>query len=95
MRFLTNVCGMMQVPVLYDKQSKTIVSNESADIIRMFATECQVSSVLSDAPNDASACMFVAVVMTTMSPLHVCTPSYVTLWPISLQPQNAMFNKTA
>ena len=33
---------VLQVPVLYDKQTKTIVSNESADIIRMFATECQV-----------------------------------------------------
>lgn len=33
---------MLQVPILYDKQTKTIVSNESADIIRMFATECQV-----------------------------------------------------
>ncbi len=32
----------MQVPVLFDKKTKTIVSNESADIIRMFATECQV-----------------------------------------------------
>ena len=32
----------MQVPVLFDKESMTIVSNESADIIRMFATECQV-----------------------------------------------------
>ena len=32
----------IQVPVLFDKKTKTIVSNESADIIRMFATECQV-----------------------------------------------------
>ena len=32
----------IQVPVLFDKKIKTIVSNESADIIRMLATECQV-----------------------------------------------------
>ena len=29
---------MMQVPVLWDKKTQKIVSNESADIIRMFAT---------------------------------------------------------
>jgi len=29
----------MQVPVLWDKREQKIVSNESADIIRMFATE--------------------------------------------------------
>ena len=29
----------VQVPVLYDKHKKCIVSNESADIIRMLATE--------------------------------------------------------
>ncbi|KAA6429496.1 MAG: hypothetical protein FRX49_00888 [Trebouxia sp. A1-2] len=33
--------GEKTVPVLFDKKTKTIVSNESADIIRMFATECQ------------------------------------------------------
>ncbi|MDQ6991806.1 MAG: glutathione S-transferase family protein [Mariprofundaceae bacterium] len=31
--------GRVTVPVLWDKQNKTIVSNESADIIRMFNTE--------------------------------------------------------
>jgi glutathionyl-hydroquinone reductase len=30
---------VVQVPVLWDKQAQKIVSNESADIIRMFATE--------------------------------------------------------
>ena len=34
---------LLQVPILYDKQTETIVSNESADIVRMFATECQVT----------------------------------------------------
>ena len=36
---------LLQVPILYDKQTETIVSNESADIIRMFATECQVTII--------------------------------------------------
>lgn len=31
--------GRFTVPVLYDKKSGRIVSNESADIIRMFYTE--------------------------------------------------------
>lgn len=31
--------GKVVVPVLWDKQSETIVSTESADILRMFATE--------------------------------------------------------
>lgn len=31
--------GRVSVPVLWDKQEKTIVSNESADIIRMFNSE--------------------------------------------------------
>ena len=30
------------VPILFDKKTMTIVNNESADIVRMFATECQV-----------------------------------------------------
>lgn len=38
------------VPVLYDKQTKMIVSNESADIVRMFATECQAMHA-AEAPN--------------------------------------------
>ncbi|KAL3163163.1 hypothetical protein ABBQ32_009571 [Trebouxia sp. C0010 RCD-2024] len=38
------------VPVLFDKKTMMIVSNESADIIRMFATECQAM----DGPNAAS-----------------------------------------
>ncbi len=32
----SNYSGRVTVPVLWDKQQKTIVSNESADIIRMF-----------------------------------------------------------
>jgi putative glutathione S-transferase len=31
--------GRFSVPVLWDKKAKTIVSNESSEIIRMFATE--------------------------------------------------------
>lgn len=34
-----NFAPSVQVPVLYDKKTATIVSNESADIIRMLATE--------------------------------------------------------
>lgn len=41
----TTLHMLLQVPILYDKQMKTIVSNESADIIRMFATECQVTII--------------------------------------------------
>ena len=36
---VTNRSCIAQVPVLYDKHKKCIVSNESADIIRMLATE--------------------------------------------------------
>jgi putative glutathione S-transferase len=36
---LREACLCKQVPVLYDKQTATIVSNESSDIIRMLATE--------------------------------------------------------
>ena len=39
-----NGVRVVQVPVLFDKQTMTIVSNESADVIRMFATECKVGS---------------------------------------------------
>ncbi|GMN62183.1 hypothetical protein TIFTF001_031258 [Ficus carica] len=35
----TNYAGKYTVPVLWDKKLKTIVSNESAEIIRMFNTE--------------------------------------------------------
>lgn len=35
----TNYSGKYTVPVLWDKKLKTIVSNESAEIIRMFNTE--------------------------------------------------------
>ncbi|XP_034212192.1 glutathionyl-hydroquinone reductase YqjG-like isoform X2 [Prunus dulcis] len=35
----TNYTGKYTVPVLWDKRLKTIVSNESAEIIRMFNTE--------------------------------------------------------
>ena len=50
----------IQVPVLFDKKTKTIVSNESADIIRMFATECQVcphadSSAFQDSYDSSTA----------------------------------------
>jgi len=31
--------GRFTVPVLYDKKTKTIVSNESSEILRMFSTE--------------------------------------------------------
>ncbi|KIN00573.1 hypothetical protein OIDMADRAFT_165197 [Oidiodendron maius Zn] len=34
-----NYTGRFSVPVLWDKKTKTIVSNESSEIIRMFATE--------------------------------------------------------
>lgn len=34
-----NYVGRFSVPVLWDKKTKTIVSNESSEIIRMFATE--------------------------------------------------------
>lgn len=34
-----NYSGRVTVPVLWDKQTQTIVSNESADIIRMFNSE--------------------------------------------------------
>lgn len=36
-----NYNGRVTVPVLWDKKTKTIVSNESAEIIRMFNTEFQ------------------------------------------------------
>ncbi|KAK6150216.1 hypothetical protein DH2020_017741 [Rehmannia glutinosa] len=35
----TNYSGKFTVPVLWDKKQKTIVNNESAEIIRMFNTE--------------------------------------------------------
>lgn len=31
--------GRFTVPVLYDKKTKTIVSNESSEILRMFSAE--------------------------------------------------------
>ena len=34
-----NYTGRFSVPILWDKKTKTIVSNESSEIIRMFATE--------------------------------------------------------
>jgi putative glutathione S-transferase len=34
-----NYTGRFSVPVLWDKKTKTIVNNESSEIIRMFATE--------------------------------------------------------
>jgi glutathionyl-hydroquinone reductase len=34
-----NYTGRFSVPVLWDKKAGTIVSNESSEIIRMFATE--------------------------------------------------------
>lgn len=34
-----NYVGRFSVPVLWDKKTKTIVNNESSEIIRMFATE--------------------------------------------------------
>lgn len=34
-----NYSGRFSVPVLWDKKTKTIVSNESSEIIRMFASE--------------------------------------------------------
>lgn len=34
-----NYSGRFSVPVLWDKKTKTIVSNESSEIIRMFGTE--------------------------------------------------------
>jgi putative glutathione S-transferase len=34
-----NYSGRFSVPVLWDKKTKTIVNNESSEIIRMFATE--------------------------------------------------------
>ena len=35
----TNYSGRVTVPVLWDKKAKTIVSNESSEIIRMFNSE--------------------------------------------------------
>lgn len=35
--------GRFTVPVLYDKKTKTIVSNESSEILRMFSTEVSSS----------------------------------------------------
>ena len=37
--FLPGYNGAMSVPVLWDKTKQTIVSNDSADILHMFATE--------------------------------------------------------
>jgi glutathionyl-hydroquinone reductase len=37
--------GRFTVPVLYDKKNKTIVSNESSEIIRMFYTEVRLTPV--------------------------------------------------
>jgi glutathionyl-hydroquinone reductase len=34
-----NYTGRFSVPVLWDKKTRTIVNNESSEIIRMFATE--------------------------------------------------------
>ncbi|OHF01551.1 glutathione S-transferase [Colletotrichum orchidophilum] len=34
-----NYAGRITVPVLFDKKTKTIVNNESSDILRMFGTE--------------------------------------------------------
>ena len=36
--------GRFTVPVLYDKKTKTIVSNESSEILRMFGTEVSLPS---------------------------------------------------
>ena len=38
--------GRFTVPVLYDKKTKRIVSNESAEIVRMLATEVRCVSSL-------------------------------------------------
>ncbi len=37
-----NYDGRFTVPVLYDKIQKTIVNNESSEILRMFGTEVRV-----------------------------------------------------
>jgi putative glutathione S-transferase len=37
--FLAGYDGRVSVPVLWDKQTKTIVNNESAEILRMFNKE--------------------------------------------------------
>lgn len=39
-----NFTGRVTVPVLWDKQTQTIVNNESRDIIRMFDHECNASA---------------------------------------------------
>lgn len=60
-------CTAVQVPVLYDKQTKTIVSNESADIIRMFVTECQVSRVIHRHLHPSTACVSCLHCMQTLT----------------------------
>ena len=45
-----------QVPVLWDKQERKIVSNESADIIRMFATEFGAFQKPGEAHDFAGSC---------------------------------------
>jgi len=42
--------GRFTVPVLYDKVQKTIVNNESAEILRMFSTEVRSFSSPSSHP---------------------------------------------
>lgn len=37
--------GRFTVPVLYDRKTKTIVSNESSEILRMFSTEVRQYAV--------------------------------------------------
>lgn len=40
--------GRFTVPVLYDKKTKSIVNNESSEILRMFGTEvCKLRFALS------------------------------------------------
>ncbi|MEL6465007.1 MAG: glutathione S-transferase C-terminal domain-containing protein [Pseudomonadota bacterium] len=45
--------GRITVPVLWDKQSKQIVSNESADIVRMFSTALDPSRCLCPIEHEA------------------------------------------
>lgn len=43
-----NISGRVTVPILYDKQRETIVSNESAEIIRMFNSAFNALTVNND-----------------------------------------------
>ena len=52
LRHDSNYTGMVSVPVLWDKQSKAIVNNESADILRMLNDGFAATATMDLAPAD-------------------------------------------